>query len=129
LENLQKHYWEINRKNPLVGAIGEVIEESAVEFGNQANDIASGIRTEFDIRLLKCRFVHYGNGRNTNNRCLQAKGYVKAKTYAKVKATNKEVFKLRSEIENGNLSDENKVLLGIRADRLEAENKKHLEPN
>jgi hypothetical protein len=43
----------------------------------------------------------------------------KAKTYAKVKATNKEVFKLRSEIENGNLSDENKVLLGIRADRLE----------
>jgi hypothetical protein len=47
----------------------------------------------------------------------------------KVKATNKEVFKLRSEIENGNLSDENKVLLGIRADRLEAENKKHLEPN
>jgi hypothetical protein len=62
LENLQKHYWEINRKNPLVGAIGEVIEESAVEFGNQANDIASGIRTEFDIRLLKCRFVHYGMG-------------------------------------------------------------------
>lgn len=114
-------------KNPLVGALGEVIEESAVEFGNQANDIASGIRTEFDIRAIKnAGLSATGMGGIQTVGVYGAKGYVKTKTYAKLKATNKEVFKLRSEIENGNLSDENKVLLGIRADRLEAENKKLL---
>jgi hypothetical protein len=53
LENLSEALLRNQKKNPLVGAIGEVIEESAVEFGNQANDIASGIRTEFDIRAIK----------------------------------------------------------------------------
>jgi hypothetical protein len=114
-------------KNPLVGAVGEVIEESAVEFGNQLNDMSSGIRTEFDVHAIKnAGLSATGMGGLQTLGVYGAKGYVKAKDYAKLKATNKEVFKLRSEINNGNLSDENKAVLGLRADRLEAENKKLL---
>jgi hypothetical protein len=61
LENLSKHYWEINRKKTLVGAIGEVIEESAVEFGNQANDMLQVFVQNLIFRL-KCRFVTTGMG-------------------------------------------------------------------
>jgi hypothetical protein len=114
-------------KNPLVVAVGEVIEESAVEFGNQVNDMSSGIRTEFDFHAIKnAGLSATGMGGLQTLGVYGAKGYVKAKTYAKVKATNKEVFKLRSEIDNGNLSPENKAILSFRADRLEAENKKLL---
>jgi len=114
-------------KNPLVGAFGEIVEESAVEFGNQLNDMSSGIRTEFDFHAIKnAGLSATGMGGIQTLGVYGAKGYVKAKEYAKMKAVNKEVFKLRNEIENGNLSDENKALLSIRADRLESENKKLL---
>jgi len=114
-------------KNPLIGAFGEVIEESAVEFGNQLNDMSSGIRTEFDVHAIKnAGLSATGMGGIQTLGVYGAKGYVKAKSYAKLKSNNKEVFKLRSEIENGNLSPENKAVLGLRADRLEAENKKLL---
>lgn len=114
-------------KNPLVGAFGEIVEESAVEFGNQLNDMSSGIRTEFDFHAIKnAGLSATGMGGIQTLGVYGAKGYVKAKEYAKMKAVNKEVFKLRNEIETGNLSDENKALLSIRADRLEAENKKLL---
>lgn len=114
-------------KNPLISAVGEVVEESAVEFGNQLNDMSSGIRTEFDVHAIKnAGLSATGMGGLQTLGVYGAKGYVKAKTYAKVKATNKEVFKLRSEIDNGNLSPENKAILSLRADRLEAENKKLL---
>ena len=114
-------------KNPLVGAVGEIVEESAVEFGNQVNDMASGIRTEFDFHAIKnAGLSATGMGGLQTLGVYGAKGYVKAKNYAKLKDTNKKIFKLRSEIDNGNLSPENKAILGIRADRLEAENKKLL---
>jgi len=114
-------------KNPLVGAFGEVIEESAVEFGNQVNDISSGIRTELDFRAIKnAGLSATGMGGLQTLGVYGAKGYVKAKEYAKLKNINKQVFKLRSEIDNGNLSPENKAILSLRADRLEAENKKLL---
>ena len=114
-------------KNPFVSAFGEIVEESAVEFGNQANDIASGIRTEFDIHAIKnAGLSATGMGGLQTLGVYGAKGYVKAKDYAKLKSVNKEVFKLRSEIDNGNLSPENKAILSLRADRLEAENKKSL---
>ncbi len=114
-------------KNPFVGALGEIVEESAVEFGNQLNDMSSGIRTEFDVHAIKnAGLSATGMGGLQTLGVYGAKGYVKAKDYAKLKATNKEVFKLRGEIANGNLSDENKALLTLRADRLEAGNKKLL---
>jgi len=114
-------------KNPLVSAVGEVVEESAVEFGNQVNDMSSGIRTEFDFHAIKnAGLSATGMGGLQTLGVYGAKGYVKAKDYAKLKSINKEVFKLRSEIDNGNLSPENKAILGLRADRLEAENKKLL---
>jgi len=114
-------------KNPFVGALGEIVEESAVEFGNQLNDMSSGIRTEFDVHAIKnAGLSATGMGGIQTLGVYGAKGYVKAKDYAKLKSTNKEVFKLRGEIANGNLSDENKALLTLRADRLEAGNKKLL---
>lgn len=114
-------------KNPLVSAVGEVVEESAVEFGNQVNDMSSGIRAEFDFHAIKnAGLSATGMGGLQTLGVYGAKGYVKAKTYTKLKSNNKEVFKLRNEIENGSLSDANKAILSLRADRLEAENKKLL---
>lgn len=114
-------------KNPFIGALGEVIEETAVEFGNQVTDMASGIRTEFDIHAIKnAGLSATGMGGLNTLGVYGAKGYIKAKDYSKIKSVNKEVFQLRSELSNENMSDENKKLLGIRIDRLVLENKKLL---
>lgn len=114
-------------KNPLVGALGEVVEETAVEFGNQANDIASGIRTEFDIHAIKnAGLSATGMGGIQTVGVYGAKSYIKAKDYNKIKSVNKEIFKLRTELENGNLSEDNKNILVTRIDRLLLDNKKLL---
>lgn len=114
-------------KNPIVGALGEVAEEMIVEGSHQTKDIITGIRADYDLHAIGNAGVSStGMGAVNTLAVYGAKGYVKSKDYAKLKSTNKEVFKLRSEIENGNLSDENKAILGLRADRLEAENKKLL---
>lgn len=114
-------------KNPIVGAVGEMVEEGIVEGAHQTKDIISGIREDYDLHAIGNASVSSTGMGGVNTLAVYgAKGYVKAKDYAKLKSTNKEVFKLRSEIENGNLSDENKAILGLRADRLEADNKKLL---
>lgn len=114
-------------KNPLVGALGEVVEETAVEFGNQANDIASGIRAEFDIHAIKnAGLSATGMGGLQTLGVYGAKGYVKAKTYNQIKSVNKEVFKLQNELSNENISAENKNIIGGRIERLLTENKKLL---
>ena len=114
-------------KNPFVGAIGEVVEETAVEFGNQANDIASGIRTEFDIHAIKnAGLSATGMGGINTIGVYGAKGYIKAKDYTQIKSVNKEIFKLQNELSNENLSAENKNIIGGRIDRLLSENKKLL---
>lgn len=114
-------------KNPLVSALGEVVEETAVEFGNQASDIASGIRKEFDVHAIKnAGLSATGMGGLQTIGVYGAKGYIRAKDYNQIKSVNKEIFKLRTEIENGNLSDDNKQIIGTRIDRLLLDNKKLL---
>lgn len=114
-------------KSPIVGVAAEYTEERVVDAIQQYNDINTGIQAEFNMNQNRGAGLS-STGFSVPNTIgvYGAKGYIKSKTYSKVKATNKEVFKLRSEIENGNLSDENKAILRLRADRLEAENKKLL---
>lgn len=83
-------------KNPLVSAVGEVVEESAVEFGNQVNDMSSGIRTEFDFHAIKnAGLSATGMGGLQTLGVYGAKGCVKAKSMQKLKSTNKEVFQVK----------------------------------
>ena len=94
-------------KSPLIGVFGEVVEETAVEFGNQVNDIASGIRPDFDIHAIKnAGLSATGMGGFNTLGVYGAKGYVKARDYNKIKAVNKEVFKLRNQLENENITPE-----------------------
>lgn len=114
-------------KSPLAGAFGEMVEESAVEFGNQLNDIDSGIRTEFDVRAIKNAGISaMGMGGVNTVAVYGAKGYIKAKDYNALKSVNKEIDKLSTQLTNENISPENKEIISSRIDRLVTENKRIL---
>jgi hypothetical protein len=114
-------------KSPLAGAFGEMIEESAVEFGNQLNDIDSGIRKEFDIHAIKnAGLSATGMGGLNTVGIYGAKAYVKNKDYQALKSVNKEIDKLSTELANENISPENKEIIASRIDRLVTENKRIL---
>ena len=114
-------------KSPLAGAFGEIIEESGVEFGNQLNDMSSGIRTEFDVRAIKNAGISaMGMGGVNTVAVYGAKGYIKAKDYNALKSVNKEIDKLSTQLTNENISPENKEIIASRIDRLVTENKRIL---
>jgi len=79
-------------KSPLAGLLGEFVEESAVEFGNQSNDIASGIRDGYDPRaILNAGISSTGLGGINTVAVYGAKGLVANDKYQKVKKINKEI--------------------------------------
>lgn len=111
-------------KSPLVGLFGEFVEESAVEFGNQSNDIASGIRDGYDPRaILNAGISSTGLGGVNTVAVYGAKGLMAHEKYQKVKKINKEINSLSEQLENPNLSQENKNVLSSRISRLVTENK------
>ena len=112
-------------KNPLIGLFGEVAEESVVELGNQASDMASGIRTEFDIKAIaNAGLSATGMGGINTVAVYGAKGYVKAVDYKKAKSVNKEISKLSNELTNGSLSDADREIIKSKIARLSDSNKK-----
>jgi ParB/RepB/Spo0J family partition protein len=112
-------------KNPVIAGFGEILEESLVEGGNQINDMASGIRTEFDFKAIaNAGLSATGMGIGNTVAIYGAKGFVNANDYKKAKTINKEITKLSTELSNENLSDSDKQLLSTRIDRLVTGNKK-----
>lgn len=111
-------------KNPMIGVLGEVAEESSVELGNQLNDINSGIRKELDTRsIINAGIVATGMAGTNTVPIYAAKGYMKAKDYNQVKTVNKEINNLSAQLSNPYISDSDKQIISSRVARLVDENK------
>ena len=99
-------------KNPVIGILGEVVEESGVELGNQLNEINSGIRKELDYRAIANSGIIATGMSGTNTVPIYAaKGYMKLKDYNQVKAVNKEINGLTNQLSSPYLSDSDKKLI------------------
>jgi hypothetical protein len=111
-------------KNPMIGVLGEVAEESAVELGNQLNDMNAGIRKELDPRsIINAGLVATGMAGTNTAPIYAAKGYMKFKDYTQVKAVNKEINNLSAQLTNPYISDSDKEIISSRVARLVDENK------
>jgi hypothetical protein len=111
-------------KNPMIGVLGEVAEESSVELGNQLNDINSGIRKELDTRsIINAGIIATGMAGTNTVPIYAAKGYMKAKDYSQVKAVNKEINNLSAQLSNPYINDTDKQIISSRVTRLVDENK------
>jgi hypothetical protein len=111
-------------KNPLIGVLGEVVEEGAVELGNQLNDIKSGIRKELDYRAIANNGIIATGMAGTNTVPIYAaKGYMKSKEYNQLKNVNKEIHSLSSQLSNPYVNKDDKKIISSRIARLADENK------
>jgi hypothetical protein len=111
-------------KSPMVGILGEVAEESAVELGDQLNDMNSGIRTELDYRrITNSGMIATGMSGVNTVPVYAAKGYMKAAEYNQVKKVNKEINSLTNQLSNPYISDSDKKIISARVNRLVTENK------
>jgi hypothetical protein len=111
-------------KNPMIGILGEVAEESTVEFGDQLNDMNSGIRKELDYRrIANSGIIATGMSGTNTVPVYAAKGYMKAVEYNQVKKVNKEINSLTNQLSNPYISDPDKKIISARVNRLVTENK------
>ena len=111
-------------KNPMIGVLGEMAEESSVELGNQLNDINSGIRKDLDQRsIINAGIIATGMAGTNTVPIYAAKGYMKAKDYNQVKAVNKEINNLSAQLSNPYINDSDKQIISSRVARLVDENK------
>ena len=126
VSNSIKNILEKNiEKNPVIGLFGEVVEESLVEFGDQANDMLAGKRDSFNYKdIANAGISATGMGATNTVAVYGAKGFVSSKDYIKAKNINKEISKLTNELTNENLSDTDKGLISNKINRLVVENQK-----
>ena len=111
-------------KNPAIGVLGEIAEESAVTLGNQLNDISSGIRKELDYReITNSGLIATGMSGTNTVPVYGAKGYMKMIEYNQVKALNKEINTLTNQLSNPYINDSDKKIISSRVNRLVDENK------
>ena len=111
-------------KSPMIGVVGEIAEESAVELGNQLNDMNSGIRNELDYRqITNAGIIATGMAGTNTVPVYAAKGYMKAVEYNEVKKVNKEINSLTNQLSNPYISDPDKKIISARVNRLVTENK------
>jgi hypothetical protein len=111
-------------KNPFIGLVGEVAEESTQNFSEQLTDIASGIRDSIDLReVVNNGLASLGVGGINTTSVYGAKGYMKVNEYNQVKKINKEVNTLSQQLSNPLIPDDNKAIISSRIDRLVSENR------
>lgn len=128
ISNSFKGFVEKNiMKNPLVALVGEIFEETAVEAGNQLNDYAVGIRTEFDGNsAINAGISSLGFGGVNTVSVYGAKGYISANKYSQIKKTNKAISRLQNEITNEGISEESRKIFQIKSEELIQKNKQLL---
>ncbi len=115
------------KKSPVIGVVGGVLEETGVAYLKQANDIATGIREDFNFKDAYNEGISsLGIGTAGTVAVYGAKGYVSVKKYNQVKNTNKAIAKFRTEALNENISEESRKIFAIKADELEFKNKEFL---
>jgi hypothetical protein len=111
-------------KNPLIGVLGEVAEESSVELGNQLNDMKSGIRNELDYKsIINAGLIATGMAGTNTVPVYAAKGYMKSKEYNQLKNVNKEIQGLSTQLSNPYINEDDKKIISSRIARLADENK------
>jgi hypothetical protein len=114
-------------KNPIVGLVGEVLEETAVEGGEQLNDFSVGLRDSFDGRAaINAGLSSLGLGGTNTVSVYGAKAYMSAKKYGQIKKTNKAISRLQNEMNNEGISEESKKIFQIKSEELISNNKKAL---
>lgn len=128
LSNSFRRFAEKNiMKSPVIGLVGEVLEETAVEGGNQLNDFSVGIRKEFDGRsAINAGLSAIGLGGTNTVSVYGAKAYMSANKYSQIKKTNKAIARLQNEINNEGISEESKKIFQIKSEELIANNKRAL---
>jgi hypothetical protein len=128
LSNSFRRFAEKNiMKSPVIGFFGEVLEETAVDGGEQANDIIAGIRKEFDGRsAINSGLSSLGLGSTNTVSVYGAKAYISSKKYVQIKKTNKAIARLQNEINNEGISEESKKIFQIKSQELIANNKRAL---
>lgn len=114
-------------KSPVVGLFGEFFEETAVDAGEQLNDIAVGLRDSFDgKRAINAGISSLGMGSTNTVSVYGAKAYMSAKKYNQVKRTNRDITRLQDEINKEGISEESRKIFQIKSDELIANNKRLL---
>jgi hypothetical protein len=128
LSNSFRRFAEKNiMKSPVIGLVGEVLEETAVEGGNQLNDFSVGIRKEFDGRsAINAGLSAIGLGGTNTVSVYGAKAYMSANKYSQIKKTNKAIARLQNEINNEGISEESKKIFQVKSEELIANNKRAL---
>ena len=100
---------KVIEKSPMIGVVGEVAEESAVELGDQLNDIGSGIRKELNYRqITNAGITAIGMAGTNTVPVYAAKGYMKVTEYNQVKKVNKEINSLTNQLSNPYINDSDK---------------------
>ena len=114
-------------KSPVVGLFGEFFEETAVDAGEQLNDLAVGLRDSFDgKRAINAGISSLGMGSTNTVSVYGAKAYMSAKKYSQVKKTNRDITRLQDEINKEGISEESRKIFQIKSDELVANNKRLL---
>lgn len=128
ISNSFKSFAEKNiLKSPVVGLFGEFFEETAVDAGEQLNDIAVGLRDSFDgKRAINAGISSLGMGSTNTVSVYGAKAYMSAKKYNQVKRTNRDITRLQDEINKEGISEESRKIFQIKSDELIANNKRLL---
>lgn len=110
--------------SPIVGVAGNYVEERLTDYSQQLNDIATGVKTEIDWNQNKgAGLSAHGFGLPNAVALYGAKAYISNKSRQQVKSSNREIMNLQNELQNPDLSPENKQLITDNITKIYTDNK------
>ena len=113
--------------SPIVGVAGEYAEERITDAFQQLNNISTGAATEFDWNQNKgAGLSSLGFGLPNAAALYGTKAYISNRTKKQVSNTSKQIVKLQNELQNPDLSDENKKIISESITEIYDKNKKLL---
>jgi len=113
--------------SPMVGVAGEYAEERITDGLQQLNDIATGASSDFNWDQNKnAGLSSLGFGLPNATALYSAKAYISNKTRKRVTETSKQIVKLQNDLQNPELSPENKKIISENISKIYDENKKIL---
>ncbi len=111
-------------KSPILAGVGEYAEERIVDAIQQYSDINTGIKQEFDWEQNKgAGLSSLGFSAPNVVGMYGVKGYVNNQTKNQVKKANNAVLSLQKDLENPNLSEEQKATINTSIKDIYAKNK------
>lgn len=124
VNSFNKSFEKIVGDSPIVGVAGNYVEERFTDGFQQLNDIATGVKTEFDWNQNKgAGLSAHGFGLPNAVALYGAKAYISNKSRLQVKSSNKEIMNLQNELQNPDLTPENKQLITDNITKIYTDNK------